>query len=63
VASDFLKVQRDIVEENYSHMRGIARYLFEKDSAKTKVQDAVKKVNPQTIIGHGYVRVSSSRFY
>ena len=28
----------------------IARHLFEKDSAKKKVEDAVKNVNPQTII-------------
>jgi hypothetical protein len=43
VASDFLKVERDIVEENSSHMRGIARYLFEKDSARRKCKTRRRK--------------------
>jgi len=48
-AGGFLN-ERDVVEENYAHMKGIARHLFEKDSAKKKVEEAVTEVNPQTIV-------------
>jgi hypothetical protein len=49
MASEFLKVQRHVVEENYSYMGGIARYLFEEGIAKKKVQNAVMEINPQAI--------------
>ena len=49
-AGYFLEVQSDVVKENYTHMNGIAHYLFGKDSAKKKVEDSVKSVNPQTIV-------------
>ena len=37
------------MQANYENMNGIVRYVFGKDSAKQKVEDAVEIVNPHTI--------------
>jgi hypothetical protein len=50
VAADFLKVPRDVVEDNYADMSGIARHFFNADSARKKVHDAVLQVDPKAIV-------------
>lgn len=44
-----LGIPNDIINENLAHMKGIARYLFDKDAAKTKVHEALKEVNATSI--------------
>jgi hypothetical protein len=42
-------VDHEVVKTNLLHMGGIARYLFEQDSAKRKVEEAVEQVNAEAI--------------
>lgn len=37
------------IEENFQYMRGMVRYMFEKDAAREHIEEAVKRVNPLVI--------------
>jgi hypothetical protein len=47
--ANILEIDEALVQENFSHMTGITRYLFEKDAAKRKVIEAITSVNATTI--------------
>lgn len=47
--AEMLGISKDIVEENLTYMKGITRYLFEKDAAKEKVRAALQEVNARSI--------------
>lgn len=47
--ADIIGVDKAVVENNWSHMEGITRYMFEPGAAKRKVEEAVKEVNASSI--------------
>jgi hypothetical protein len=49
-AADLLSVPRDVVNNNYAHMNGIVRYLFEKGMAQERVKSAVQIVSAQVLM-------------
>ena len=47
--ADIIGVNQAVINENWSHMEGIARYLFEPGAAKNKVEEAVSEVDATSI--------------
>ena len=47
--ADHLQVDRSMVEDNFEHMNGIARYLFQPGAAKEKVDESILSVDPENI--------------
>ena len=46
---NMLGIEEDRVNDNYDHMNGIVRYMFEEGMAKMKVDDSVKVVSPKSL--------------
>lgn len=46
---NMLGIDEGCVNDNFDHMNGIVRYIFDKGMAKKKVDDSVKVVNPSNL--------------
>ena len=59
--ADIIGVDKAVVDQNWSHMEGITRYMFEPGAAKKKVQEAVKEVNASSITKMVSMQASNRR--
>jgi len=48
-AGSILGEDANVIKDNFKHMAGIVRYIFEVNAAKNKVAESVELVNPSLI--------------